>query len=74
MEAEERPRKMIDIDGVLAIVPMSRPTIYRMMGQKKFPPSMCVGGKLRFWYEDEIVAWQKGLDHRPLRRQVKPPA
>lgn len=72
---EERPRRMIDIDKVLDIVPMSRATLYRMVEQKKFPPSTCIGGKLRFWYEDEIVAWQKQLGYRRVRRpSASPPS
>jgi prophage regulatory protein len=61
------PRRMLSIDEVLAIVPVSRSTLYRMEQEKKFPPSTYISANRRVWYEDEIVAWQEAL---PAHRRI----
>jgi prophage regulatory protein len=61
------PRKMLTIEEVLNIVPVSEKTIYRMQKAGTFPRShpMFPGSKgpmRRFWYADEIRAWQEALE------------
>lgn len=68
---EPRPRRMLDIKQVLAIVPVSRATLYRMVEQKKFPPSTPLTAQRRVWFEDEIVAWQEGLGRRSTRPSAR---
>lgn len=74
MDIEERPRRMLKIEGVLEIVPLSRATLYRMMEKKQFPRSIPVSTQVRLWFEDEIIAWQKQWDRnaRPHRRSTHP--
>jgi predicted DNA-binding transcriptional regulator AlpA len=54
-------RRMLDIDGVLAIIPVSRTTLFRMERDQTFPASHAISPKRRAWYEDEILAWQRAL-------------
>jgi predicted DNA-binding transcriptional regulator AlpA len=58
----DRPRRMLNEKQVLEIVPVSRMTLYRMVKKDRFPKSTYITPNRRFWYEDEIVAWQKAVD------------
>ena len=64
------PRRMLTIEKVLDIVPVSRTTLYRMVEAKKFPPSMRITAQVRVWYGDEIVEWQKTLPARRTRKRA----
>jgi len=65
-ESEDRavggPRRMLNEKQVLAIIPISRTTLYRMEIAGKFPRSVYVSPNRRIWYADEIVAWQNAVD------------
>lgn len=67
-------RKMLDIDEVLAAIPVSRTTLFRMERDKRFPPSHSISPNRRAWYADEVLAWQKALpvNDRISRRTAKP--
>ena len=46
---------------IIALVRLSRTSIYRMTRQSRFPPPCSVGnGKIR-WREDDVRAWMAGL-------------
>jgi predicted DNA-binding transcriptional regulator AlpA len=61
---------MLNVGQVLAIVPVSRTTLWRLESQKKFPPGhMVLGTKL--WFADEIAAWQDGLPAAKLSRRSR---
>jgi prophage regulatory protein len=60
---EVSPRRMLTTDEVLAIVPVSRQTLYRMERDGKFPPSTYISANRRIWFSDEIAAWQEALPH-----------
>lgn len=47
---------LINIKKVLALVPVSRPTIYRLMQRGEFPKAVEIGAS-RFWLEREINNW-----------------
>jgi prophage regulatory protein len=57
----EQPRTMLVVGDVLKIVPFSRSTLYRLERARRFPRSHPLGHKIRFWYADEITAWQRSL-------------
>lgn len=59
--ADEAPRRMLNIDQVLGLVPVGRTTLFRMERDGKFPPSRYVSANRRFWYEDDVAAWQRAL-------------
>jgi len=57
-----RPRRMLSEKQLLAIVPFGRSTLWRMEEAGKFPkPAPIDGTNRRYWFEDQIVAWQNGL-------------
>jgi predicted DNA-binding transcriptional regulator AlpA len=61
MSETEQLRRMLDIDQVMEIVPVSRTTIFRMERDQTFPASHAISPKRRAWYEDEVLAWQRSL-------------
>lgn len=56
------PRKMLNLKQVLAIVPISRSTIYREMEEGRFPKAREIAPRRIAWYEDDLAAWQLALD------------
>lgn len=66
-------RRMLDVDEVLAVIPVSRTTLFRMERDRLFPPSYSISANRRAWYADEVLAWQKALpiNHRIGRRTAK---
>jgi prophage regulatory protein len=66
------PRRMLKEEQVLESIPVSRTTLYRMEKAGTFPRSIYVSPNRRFWYEDQVVAWQAALDeYNPNRRRGK---
>jgi prophage regulatory protein len=69
------PRRMLTIDEVLQIVPVTRGTIYNMEKQGRFPKSHYISDNRRVWFEDEIVAWQESVggddDPKPRGRHIR---
>jgi predicted DNA-binding transcriptional regulator AlpA len=55
-------RKMLTLEEVLTVVPVSETTLYRMQMDGRFPRSHAGLGQRRFWFEDEIRAWQDSLN------------
>jgi predicted DNA-binding transcriptional regulator AlpA len=65
--AEAMPRRMLDIDEVLALVPISRTTLFRMEKAGKFPASTYISANRRTWFASDVAAWQ---DNLPARRRA----
>jgi prophage regulatory protein len=59
---KSEPRRMLNEDKVLEIVPVSRTTLYRMEKAGRFPRSTYISPNRRIWYADEIIAWQNAVD------------
>ncbi|MCA1376227.1 AlpA family phage regulatory protein [Bradyrhizobium sp. IC4061] len=61
------------MDEVLAVIPVSRTTLFRMERDRLFPPSYSISANRRAWYADEVLAWQKALpvNDRISRRTAK---
>jgi len=73
-------RRMVTIEEVLEIVPVTRGTLARMEKAGKFPKSHYISENRRVWFLDEIIAWQKGftgggggggLGGKPRGRHIK---
>jgi predicted DNA-binding transcriptional regulator AlpA len=56
------PRRMLNEQQVLDIVPISRATLWRMERAGKFPRGTYISPNRKIWYLDEIVAWQNTVD------------
>jgi predicted DNA-binding transcriptional regulator AlpA len=53
---------MLSEAQVLAIVPVSRTTVYRIEKTGRFPKSTYISPNRRVWFEDEVVAWQNAVN------------
>jgi prophage regulatory protein len=62
------PRKMLNEKQVLAIVPFSRATLFRMEKAGTFPRGTYISPNRKIWYEDEIVSWQNSVDEYNANR------
>ncbi|MCK1640340.1 AlpA family phage regulatory protein [Bradyrhizobium sp. 157] len=62
------PRRMLSEAQVLAIVPISRTTLFRLAKSGRFPKGTYISPNRRVWYEDEIVDWQRLVDEFNPRR------
>jgi predicted DNA-binding transcriptional regulator AlpA len=68
------PRKMLTLAQVLEIVPLKRTTLFKMERDGRFPASHYASANRRFWFADEVAAWQETLpvNERLGRRKVYP--
>jgi prophage regulatory protein len=66
-EARPPPRRLISLKEVLRRVPLTYPTLWKMMREGRFPRPKAIGAKKDGWVEDEITAW---IDNQP-RRMLK---
>jgi len=57
-----KPRRMLNEKQVLGIVPVGRSTLWRMEKAGKFPKAKHIASDRRIWFEDEVIAWQYGLN------------
>lgn len=63
---------MLSEEQLLATVPISRTTLYRMEKAGRFPKSTYISPNRRVWFEDEIIAWQSAVDEfNPSRGRGK---
>jgi predicted DNA-binding transcriptional regulator AlpA len=64
------PRRMLTIAEVLAIVSVSRQTLFRMERDSKFSPCTYISANRRIWFADEIAAWQEAPpNHHHISRR-----
>lgn len=63
----DAPRRMLTIEQVLEIIPVSESTLLRMIRREEFPPSHAISANRCAWYEDEVVAWQRD---RPVNDKI----
>lgn len=55
--------KLLKVPDVCALIGVSRATLYRLLSQKKFPPSVTLMASGRRWRESEIQKWMEELKH-----------
>ena len=69
------PRRMLSIQQVLEIIPVSESTLIRMVRSGQFPPRRSISANRCEWYADEVQAWQKALpvnDNSNCRARRRP--
>lgn len=64
-------RPMMTVDQVLALVPVSRSTLDRMVEQGRFPEPVDLSDNRIAWFADEVIAWQNALSRKGGR--ARPP-
>jgi predicted DNA-binding transcriptional regulator AlpA len=62
-ESAESTARLLFKKQLLEVVPLSFPTIWKMMRAGTFPRRLVVGGKTA-WHLHEIEAWMKALPQR----------
>jgi predicted DNA-binding transcriptional regulator AlpA len=73
IETARPPPRLLSQAQVLAIVPVSIPTLWAMMRRGEFPRSRRLGaGSNRVaWFESEILAWFETLPKQKLKGDAK---
>jgi len=75
------PVAFFRIAAVLRITGLSRPTLYRRIAAKKFPPPVHLGGRACGWRREALLAWVKNpegyadpceADPSTIRRRGRP--
>lgn len=66
-DARSALRPMLTERMVLDLIPISRTTLYRLERAGKFPRSVYVSPNRRFWFRDEVVAWQTAINDNDER-------
>jgi len=61
------PRPMMTLEQVLALVPVSRSTLFRMISEGRFPAGMYISGNRKIWFADEVLSWQNALSRKITR-------
>lgn len=63
--------KLLTVEQVLRIVPISRSTLWRMENQGKFPEGRFISGNRKVWRFADVKEWQDQLPTvtRPRRRR-----
>ena len=65
-------RRMLSEAQVLAIVPVSPTTLWRMEKKKLFPKGTFISPNKKIWYEDEVIRWQQEINGRGRGRRQHP--
>jgi prophage regulatory protein len=65
-------RRMLNIEQVLAVVPLSQVTIWRLERKGRFPKGSYISPNRKVWFEDEIIAWQNEINGRGRGRRQHP--
>jgi predicted DNA-binding transcriptional regulator AlpA len=55
---------MLSEKQVLGLIPIARSTLWRWEARGAFPPGVCIEGRRKLYYEDEVVAWQDSLSQK----------
>jgi predicted DNA-binding transcriptional regulator AlpA len=57
-------RKMLSEAEVLAIIPVSSVTLWRMVRKGTFPKPTFISPNKKVWFADEVVRWQSEINGR----------
>ncbi|PNS09579.1 helix-turn-helix transcriptional regulator [Solilutibacter silvestris] len=56
MQNQNNSQRLIRVRDVVSRTGISRPTVYRLMGERSFPEALKVGN-MTLWVEGEVDAW-----------------
>ncbi|WP_340667952.1 AlpA family phage regulatory protein [Bradyrhizobium ottawaense] len=57
----EEVREMLTAEQVLAMIPISRTTLFRLERDRVFPKGEAITPHRKLWFKDEVIAWQRDL-------------
>jgi prophage regulatory protein len=61
-------RRMLSEAELLAMIPISRTTLFRLERAGKFPKSTYISPNRRIWFLDEVRAWQNAVNELDASR------
>jgi predicted DNA-binding transcriptional regulator AlpA len=70
--AKTGPRVMLNEGQILALVPISATTSWRMEKRGAFPKGTYISPNRKVWFEDEIITWQNEVNGRGRGRRQHP--
>lgn len=71
-ENSEQVRPMMTAEQILAQIPFSRSSLFRLEAQGLFPKGHSIMKNHKLWFASEIVTWQKDFadPHSELSRKL----
>ena len=60
-------RPMLTEREVLALVRISRTSLYRLIRSGRFPDGVFVAPNTKRWFRDRVIGWQKAIDEHDER-------
>ncbi|GAB9179393.1 helix-turn-helix transcriptional regulator [Bradyrhizobium diazoefficiens] len=60
-DENEDVREMLTAEQVLALIPISRTTLFRLERDNVFPKGEVITPHRKLWFKDEVIAWQRDL-------------
>jgi prophage regulatory protein len=61
MSEADNVREMLTSEQVLALIPISRTTLFRLERDGLFPAGQVIGPHRKLWFKDDVVVWQRTL-------------
>ena len=58
---KSKVRQMLTAEHVLALIPVSRSTLFRLERDRLFPLGQAITPHRKLWFEHEVIAWQEAL-------------
>ncbi len=68
-ETDTRPQGFLTWTEVSALIPISYPTAWQWMREKRFPLGLKIGDRKTVWRADEIMAWIASRPRQCLKQQ-----
>lgn len=60
VDQRDEDLRMLRIEQVLELFPISRVSLYRLIREKKFPPPEKLGG-VSLWSNEDLRAWRRDM-------------
>jgi prophage regulatory protein len=60
-------RQMLTEDEVLALLRISRTSLYRLEKAGKFPRGVYIAPNTKRWFRDQVIGWQAAIDEHDER-------
>lgn len=60
-DVQDNVREMLTAEQVLAMIPISRTTLFRLERDGVFPRGEAITPHRKLWFKDEVVEWQRDL-------------
>lgn len=68
---DDMPTRLLELNEVLRIVPVSKSTLLNMEAEGRFPRGRFVSANRKVWRAKDITQWQNSLPEAPIRKRGK---